>query len=646
MDNWASIESTFIADGRYLREHGPRPLWQPLWYCGTRFDYVYPPALRYGTAYLSRWFGVSTARSYHLYTAALYVLGIIGVYLFVAVGSQCRLAGWLAAASALLLSPSFLFLKEIRDDAAVAYWLPQRLNVLVRYGEGPHMSALALLPFALAAGWTALRANRSFAVALASLFAALVVSNNFYGATALAMAFPILVWAVWLTEQDAWVLLRACAIVALAYGLTAFWLTPSFLRITLRNMQFVSAPGNAWSAWLLAAVALGFGALSWRWGRGRRERAWWVFTCGLALFFFLNVIGHHAFGFRVIGEPLRLVPELDLALLVLLASLAGWLARKPDRRLRAAVGLAVLLAMLPARFYIRHAWEVIPADPNYRQRVEFQLADWMAKNLPGVRAVVSGSLRFWYNAWHDLPQVGGGSEQGLLNEKTVLGHTEIVAGQNAELAIAWMQALGAGAVVVHDARSAEIYHDYPFPEKFEGKLKKVFDNAAGDRIYEAPRRWPALARVVDLKQMHSLRSPQSPVDFENVRRYAEAVERGPDVEPHWSIESPQVRHLRVTVAPGQAVLVQESFDPYWRAYANGRRLHVEPDVLGFQLIHAPVGQQEILLRFETPLENRIGAVATAVSVLLLGYLAVFRRRRFFTPLFRADRSVRPPGTGE
>ena len=46
LDNWPSIESTFIAEGRMLGEHLPHPGWQPLWYCGTRTDYIYPPALR------------------------------------------------------------------------------------------------------------------------------------------------------------------------------------------------------------------------------------------------------------------------------------------------------------------------------------------------------------------------------------------------------------------------------------------------------------------------------------------------------------------------------------------------------------------------------------------------------------------------
>src|SRR5216117_539913 len=67
--SWSSIESTFIADGRFLQDHWPHPSWQPLWYCGTRFDYLYPPALRYGTAGLAKLFPILPVRAYHLYTA-------------------------------------------------------------------------------------------------------------------------------------------------------------------------------------------------------------------------------------------------------------------------------------------------------------------------------------------------------------------------------------------------------------------------------------------------------------------------------------------------------------------------------------------------------------------------------------------------
>src|ERR1700724_2653808 len=151
---WSSIESTFIADGRFLRDHWPPPLWQPLWYCGTRFDYIYPPALRYGTAALAKMLPILPVRAYHLYTAIFYCLGIAGVYLFVRVVAKSRGGAWLAALATLLVSPSFLFIREVRMDAW--HLAPQRLSALVRYGEGPHVSSLAILPFALLCTFLAL----------------------------------------------------------------------------------------------------------------------------------------------------------------------------------------------------------------------------------------------------------------------------------------------------------------------------------------------------------------------------------------------------------------------------------------------------------------------------------------------------------
>ena len=83
-------------------------------------------------------------------------------------------------------------------------------------------------------------------------------------------------WAVAITESDGWALARAAGIAALAYGLTAFWLSPSYLRVTLENMRLVSQPGHAWSMWLEAAVMAAFAAVSWRMAKGNPARAWQV----------------------------------------------------------------------------------------------------------------------------------------------------------------------------------------------------------------------------------------------------------------------------------------------------------------------------------------------------------------------------------
>lgn len=342
---WESIESTFISDARMLSEHWPHPAWQPLWYCGTRFDYVYPPALRYGTALILRIGHLSPARAYHLYTAIFYVFGIVAVYWMVRIGTTSRVSALLASAATALLSPSFLLLSATRHDSL--HWVPQRLHVLIAYGEGPHISALCVLPAAIAASFIALRKWRPAAFALAAVFCALVVANNFYGATALAMLFPLLVWSVWLGERDKRVWLRAAGIVGLAYGLCAFWLTPSYFRITLTDLKWVVQPGNSLS-WLVLAVVTGlFCGVSFRIARGRPQREWTIFVVGAAIILSLYVLGFFYFGLRTAGEPRRLIPELDLALI--LAAVEGTRGvSRVSPAVRTAVALIIIFGFGPA----------------------------------------------------------------------------------------------------------------------------------------------------------------------------------------------------------------------------------------------------------------------------------------------------------
>ena len=125
-DQWPSIESTFIADARFLAAHFPHPRWQPLWYTGTRFDYIYPPALRYGTAILSKITGWWPVKAYHFYTIFFYCLGVVGVYFLARVAGRARGFAILAGAATALVSPCFLFMKDLRVDSS--FLTPLRLE--------------------------------------------------------------------------------------------------------------------------------------------------------------------------------------------------------------------------------------------------------------------------------------------------------------------------------------------------------------------------------------------------------------------------------------------------------------------------------------------------------------------------------------
>lgn len=619
-DNWPSIESTFIADGRYLKEHWPHPRWQPLWYCGTRFDYVYPPALRYGTAALAKFTPLLPVRAYHVYTAFFYAVGIAAVYLLVMAGTRSRRAAWLGAIAVAFLSPSFLFLPNIRGDA-IHRW-PQRLNALIRYGEGPHITAVSLLPLVLAAAWFGLRARRPAMLVLAAALSALVVSNNFYGATSLALFFPMLVWALWVTHQDHWIFARAAAIAVLAYGLTAFWLVPSYLRITLENMKYVSEPGNRWSVWVAIAAAALFAAVTWRLARHRPERAWITFVCGAVAVFGLNVLGDYYVHFRVLGVPERLVPELDLALILLgLEALRRlWRGSLPRRAMVVALVAASFLFSLP---YLKRPWKLVTWDPRPQDRIEYRITEWMWRNMPQSRALVSGSVRFWYNAWFDLPQIGGGSEQGLMNELVTAAQWQLNLGEDPELGRLWLVALGADAAIVHDKNSTEIYHDTVHPQKFRGVLPVAYDNGLGDTIYRVPRR-PGLARVVNSARALSLKRPAYDTDRENLAAYVELVEALP--EPLMTWQGSDEMRIRARVEQGQSVVAMTTYDPSWRAYEGSHEFPIRRDAMNFLLIDTPPGERDIRLVFELPLENAVGRVITGCAVILIGGILFWSRR--------------------
>jgi hypothetical protein len=61
--------------------------------------------------------------------------------------------------------------------------------------------------------------------------------------------------------------------------------------------------------------------------------------------------------------------------------------------------------LLSTTVYLRHARSLLPVAPDYQSRVEYRISDWLAKNLPKCARDATGSVRFWFDAWHDLARL-------------------------------------------------------------------------------------------------------------------------------------------------------------------------------------------------------------------------------------------------
>lgn len=613
-NNWMSIEGTFIGDARYIRDHWPHPGWHALWYCGNRFDYVYAPGTRYGAAIAAMLLHASPARGYHIFIAALYCLGVAGVYFLVRIGTGSRGAAWLAACAEALLSPVFLLMKQYRVDSL--RWMPERLNVLIKWGEGPHMCAMAIIPFALGFSLIAFRNGSRRAMAAAAVCSALVVTNNLYGALALGIFFPVLVWSEQVSTPSLALWRRAGVIVLLTAGLCAWWLTPSFIRLTERNLMLVALPGNRGSQLAAIGIALVFAFVTWRLARARKVSAWAVFVAGSLLFFAVEVLGQFWFHFRITGEPMRFVPELDLLLNLAIATVIYRLWR--IRRVAAAAA-AVLCFGFSAN-YLARPWSVYSADPDYTKRVEYRMPEWVANNLPGSRLFTFGSVSFWYTTWRDLPEANGGSDQGAQTLMAPLARYQIRLGNDPQRDIYWLQALGVDAVMFHEPPSEEIYHEVTSPRKFMGILPAIYDRH-GDIVYRVPRR-PGLARVVDERRISELESiPWSNEDKTQLRAYAETLEA---IDSAVDYYRPAIDEIRVTAATqaGQSVLVQENYDPGWRAWIDGKPATIEKDIMGFMRVRAGPGSHRIRFAYAMATDARIGMWISLLSLAAAAALAL------------------------
>jgi hypothetical protein len=320
------------------------------------------------------------------------------------------------------------------------------------------------------------------------------------------------------------------------------------------------------------------------------------------------------------------LPELDMIYIMAAVLTLQWLWDRPGIALRAVVLVVVAAAFWTTTGYIRHAWHMFPLGPDYQNRVEYRVTDWLWKNMPDARTYASGSVRFWYDAWHDLAQLGGGSDQGLLNGELAPAQWEAALGAKPEPTILWMQCMGVDAIYVSDQRSQEVYKDFEHPQKFAGVLPVLYDDRQGNTLYRVPRRYPARVRVVETGKLNALKPPRANDDVEYLGAYADVVERGPDSPPTLTRDGTDAMRLRAKVEPGQSIVVQESWDPAWQAWAGGKQLPVRKDVMGFMVVGAPPGDQEIRLAFVTPLENRVGRLVTLATLALLLGLVVFSVR--------------------
>lgn len=373
-----SIEAVFIADARFIAQNFPHLSWNPLWYLGFPFRFFYPPIFHYSVGLIHKLVPMfSVARIYRLLTATLYALGPATLYLFVQYLLRKPVPAFIAAII-YSLAPSVAYvLTEVRDLASAFNFAPDRLIVLIRFGEGPHVSTLTVLPLTLIAFLYALRKPSYKSYVVASVLTAVVPLLNWPSTISLAITTFALVLSEAFLGGAVEKIKRSILIILTAYGLAAFWLTISYVKVTL---GFASGEGSGLLGnyprlfpAMIIVLPLAFVILSWLFERvPAYQRQVLIMLVVWIGWFSLIVFSWYLFGRTYAPQPNRFVPEIDMGVAILLGLMGSHVYEKisaKGRRASRALGLlfvAVLFAFLAQR--PRH----YQAAPRYHFDIRIQ----------------------------------------------------------------------------------------------------------------------------------------------------------------------------------------------------------------------------------------------------------------------------------
>ena len=631
-----SIDASYIAISRYVATHGIHLGWFPLWYGGIPYQDSYPPLLSLLVAGFMTIFKTSPALSYHIVIAAIYCAGCLTLFWLAYRLSGKLLYSFLAGLLFSTFSPANFLISDIRGDAS-GLWNPRRLQVLVQYGEGPHILSLLLVPVAIVALRYALSKKSPLSFLVAALAMAGAVLANWIGAVALALAVLSYLLSVGASRKD-W--LTTAGIGLFSYALVCPWILPSTLAVIRRNAEHIEGdyPMTVahWLGWIPCLIGL---LLLWcilGWLRATRELRFAAYLFWLTSYITLSWYWMH---FYVLPQPHRYHIEMEMAAVLLFVfCLKGLIGADPGRTARyAVIGVCLLLA---ARGLVRYRKSAVGIDQaiDIQQTSEYKISDWLRQNAPDKRAFVAGSTAFWLNVFSNTPELGGGFDQGITNP--VLPHViyQIYSGDGAgaretEIAITWLKAFGVQTVAVTGPGSTEPYKPFKNPHKFDNALPLLW-TSGGDSIYSVTGRPASLAHVVhpgDTVQ----HPPQNGLDVGEATRYVKALEDRSLPVPDFAWRTDSSATATANLQKSDLLSIQVGYHPGWHARVNGESRRVSSDGLGLLLVVPNCeGRCTVELSYDGGTEMKIAqrmsiaAGAGGIAWVLWSYI---RRRRPTTP---------------
>ncbi len=629
-----SIEGGYASMARFVSEY-PNPFgWNPLQYKGLPTHDWYLPVLPYAGALAIKLLPfLKPEHVYRLVVVTIVCLGPVTMFLFALEFTRKRKWSLFAALLYMFLSAGYTLFPAIKADQGFTY-VPWRIQVLVKYGEGPHNVGLVLLPLALIACWRAALGRRFSQLALAAALLALVTLTNWIAGIALAWCCLMMLGAGPVSSSETGFLgRRILAAAALAYALAAFWLTPEFISTT-----FLNWPTDAFgykidsTKYLLSGalfvMPLCLALLFRRWPH--RYYLGYLLMCLSGFAWIVSL--HYWYKIDVIPESRRYAVEVEFFLFAAVAEVFRIILTGSHRVRRdiafIAAGLALQHFYSQPWTYLTRTWIMLRPAPRATV-IEYQVAERLAGLKPSGRVFVFGGTRFRLNSWFLLPQVGGTFESGLRNRGATHLTYHIQRGRERPIeergndALNMMRASGVEYAALHGAKSREHWRDIQDPDLVASKLEPVWREGE-DAIYRV--RFSGLANFV-LPGDIPFGMPVARVAA-YIMPYVLAMDNPdrPRISTEWQgnnrivLRTPEIRD-------GYLITLRVSHHPGWRAWQDGKPIPIKSDPMGNLLLESRATDRPAEIRLEYgPGWQQLGG--TAVSLLAAaGCIARIRRER-------------------
>jgi hypothetical protein len=240
--------------------------------------------------------------------------------------------------------------------------------------------------------------------------------------------------------------------------------------------------------------------------------------------------------------------------------------------------------------------------------------------------MVGGDSQYVFNVYSDNPQLAAGHEPTAPNFEQQIAVYGIYTGdgagaRDAAISILWLKAFGTTSISVPGPDTKEYYHPFRNAAKFDGVLPVLW-HEDGDTIYGVPMRSRSLAHVIP-PEAAVQRPPVNSIDIEELEAYVSALDNPalPLAEIQWG--SPSHGTIRSRMSRSQAVSVQVSWNPAWRASSGGHRVPVRKDGLGLILIEpACDGDCTIDLSYGATFETWLCRALSALAVVALAVTSI------------------------